>query len=238
MATPLHFVILAAGKGTRMKSELPKVLHAVGGEPMIVRILRTASHFSPVTSTRRGRPHGRQGPRRPRRVPGRRDRRPGAAARDRPRPAPGQAAAGRPDRDGRAALRRRADAVGRVDRGLLAHHQATGAAATVLTAHLPEPGRPGPHRAGERALRPDRRGARRVASREGAHRVQQRHLRVRAGRAVRRAGAGSARRTTRASTTSPTCSASSWPTAGASRPSPSPMPTSCAASTAAPSSRS
>ena len=51
MSTPLHFVILAAGKGTRMKSELPKVLHAVGGEPMIVRILRTASHFSPVTST-------------------------------------------------------------------------------------------------------------------------------------------------------------------------------------------
>jgi len=51
MSTPLHFVILAAGKGTRMKSELPKVLHAVGGEPMIVRILRTASHFQPVTST-------------------------------------------------------------------------------------------------------------------------------------------------------------------------------------------
>jgi bifunctional UDP-N-acetylglucosamine pyrophosphorylase/glucosamine-1-phosphate N-acetyltransferase len=51
MSTPLHFVILAAGKGTRMKSELPKVLHPVGGEPMIVRILRTASHFQPVTST-------------------------------------------------------------------------------------------------------------------------------------------------------------------------------------------
>jgi bifunctional UDP-N-acetylglucosamine pyrophosphorylase/glucosamine-1-phosphate N-acetyltransferase len=51
MSMPLHFVILAAGKGTRMKSELPKVLHAVGGEPMIVRILRTASHFQPVTST-------------------------------------------------------------------------------------------------------------------------------------------------------------------------------------------
>ncbi len=51
MSTPLHFVILAAGKGTRMKSELPKVLHAVGGEPMIVRILRTASDFAPVTST-------------------------------------------------------------------------------------------------------------------------------------------------------------------------------------------
>ncbi len=51
MSMPLHFVILAAGKGTRMKSELPKVLHAVGGEPMIARILRTVSHFQPVTST-------------------------------------------------------------------------------------------------------------------------------------------------------------------------------------------
>jgi bifunctional UDP-N-acetylglucosamine pyrophosphorylase/glucosamine-1-phosphate N-acetyltransferase len=51
MSTPLHFVILAAGKGTRMKSELPKVLHAVGGEPMIVRILRTASEFRPTTTT-------------------------------------------------------------------------------------------------------------------------------------------------------------------------------------------
>ena len=28
-------VILAAGKGTRMKSALPKVMHAVGGRPMM-----------------------------------------------------------------------------------------------------------------------------------------------------------------------------------------------------------
>ena len=34
-------VILAAGKGTRMKSSLPKVLHPVGGKPMVQRIIDT-----------------------------------------------------------------------------------------------------------------------------------------------------------------------------------------------------
>ena len=31
--TDLHVVVLAAGKGTRMKSALPKVLHRVAGAP-------------------------------------------------------------------------------------------------------------------------------------------------------------------------------------------------------------
>lgn len=35
-------VILAAGKGTRMKSALPKVLHSVGGKPMIGHVLTAA----------------------------------------------------------------------------------------------------------------------------------------------------------------------------------------------------
>lgn len=35
-------VVLAAGKGTRMKSSLPKVLHPVGGVPMVQRIINTA----------------------------------------------------------------------------------------------------------------------------------------------------------------------------------------------------
>lgn len=36
-------VVLAAGKGTRMKSKLPKVLHKVAGKAMVERVLETAS---------------------------------------------------------------------------------------------------------------------------------------------------------------------------------------------------
>jgi bifunctional UDP-N-acetylglucosamine pyrophosphorylase / glucosamine-1-phosphate N-acetyltransferase len=139
MSTPLHFVILAAGKGTRMKSELPKVLHAVGGEPMIVRILRTASDFAPVTSTV---------------VVGH--------MADKVRavlaafPGVGSVVQEPQLGTGHALLQAKpplagqtgtvvllygdvpmlsADSISR----LLAHHQAAGAAATVLTAHLPNP---------------------------------------------------------------------------------------------------
>ena len=38
----LHVVILAAGKGTRMKSSRPKVLHGLAGRPIIDHVLRTA----------------------------------------------------------------------------------------------------------------------------------------------------------------------------------------------------
>ena len=41
MTTPTAAVILAAGKGKRMKSDLPKVLHPIGGKPMIHRVLDT-----------------------------------------------------------------------------------------------------------------------------------------------------------------------------------------------------
>jgi bifunctional UDP-N-acetylglucosamine pyrophosphorylase/glucosamine-1-phosphate N-acetyltransferase len=47
----LHVVILAAGKGTRMKSALPKVLHHVGGAPMIEYVLRTARTLRPRSIT-------------------------------------------------------------------------------------------------------------------------------------------------------------------------------------------
>ncbi|RYG28827.1 MAG: bifunctional UDP-N-acetylglucosamine diphosphorylase/glucosamine-1-phosphate N-acetyltransferase GlmU, partial [Burkholderiales bacterium] len=40
--TELLSIILAAGEGTRMKSSVPKVLHAVGGLPVVSHVLRTA----------------------------------------------------------------------------------------------------------------------------------------------------------------------------------------------------
>jgi bifunctional UDP-N-acetylglucosamine pyrophosphorylase/glucosamine-1-phosphate N-acetyltransferase len=43
----LHIVILAAGEGTRMKSALPKVLHHVGGRPMLLHLLETAGSLQP-----------------------------------------------------------------------------------------------------------------------------------------------------------------------------------------------
>ena len=44
---PLNVVILAAGKGTRMHSRLPKVLHAIGGKPMLGHVLERASALRP-----------------------------------------------------------------------------------------------------------------------------------------------------------------------------------------------
>ena len=40
-------VILAAGEGTRMKSDLAKVLHEINGQPMIVHVLSALSEVSP-----------------------------------------------------------------------------------------------------------------------------------------------------------------------------------------------
>jgi bifunctional UDP-N-acetylglucosamine pyrophosphorylase/glucosamine-1-phosphate N-acetyltransferase len=43
----LEIVILAAGQGTRMKSRLPKVLHSVGGKPLLEHVIHTAQALAP-----------------------------------------------------------------------------------------------------------------------------------------------------------------------------------------------
>lgn len=44
---PLAIVILAAGKGTRMKSDKPKVMHKIAGRPMIGWLIEVAESLSP-----------------------------------------------------------------------------------------------------------------------------------------------------------------------------------------------
>ncbi|RLK48965.1 bifunctional UDP-N-acetylglucosamine diphosphorylase/glucosamine-1-phosphate N-acetyltransferase GlmU [Microbacterium telephonicum] len=46
--TSLAVVILAAGQGTRMKSALPKVLHRIGGRPLVGHVLDTARDLAPA----------------------------------------------------------------------------------------------------------------------------------------------------------------------------------------------
>ncbi|MFV0476974.1 MAG: bifunctional UDP-N-acetylglucosamine diphosphorylase/glucosamine-1-phosphate N-acetyltransferase GlmU [Parahaliea sp.] len=44
----LEIIILAAGQGTRMRSDLPKVLHQVAGKPMLGHVINTAKALSPT----------------------------------------------------------------------------------------------------------------------------------------------------------------------------------------------
>ena len=43
----LSIVILAAGVGSRLKSKTPKVLHTVGGKPLLQHVLETAKALNP-----------------------------------------------------------------------------------------------------------------------------------------------------------------------------------------------
>ena len=43
-----YAIILAAGKGTRMKSDLPKVLHKVAGISMLEHVFRAVSAIEPT----------------------------------------------------------------------------------------------------------------------------------------------------------------------------------------------
>jgi bifunctional UDP-N-acetylglucosamine pyrophosphorylase/glucosamine-1-phosphate N-acetyltransferase len=46
MAIPIDVVIMAAGKGTRMKSALPKVLHRLGGRALLAHVIDCAARLS------------------------------------------------------------------------------------------------------------------------------------------------------------------------------------------------
>jgi bifunctional UDP-N-acetylglucosamine pyrophosphorylase/glucosamine-1-phosphate N-acetyltransferase len=47
-APPIAAVILAAGKGTRMRSGLHKVLHPIGGRPMLMHLLASLDSLNPM----------------------------------------------------------------------------------------------------------------------------------------------------------------------------------------------
>src|SRR5258705_7177404 len=47
MTMHLQIAILAAGEGKRMRSALPKVLHPLGGRPLLAHILGTARSLDP-----------------------------------------------------------------------------------------------------------------------------------------------------------------------------------------------
>jgi len=49
--TDVHVLVLAAGKGTRMKSAQPKVLHSVGGATLLDRVLTAAARLDPASVT-------------------------------------------------------------------------------------------------------------------------------------------------------------------------------------------
>jgi bifunctional UDP-N-acetylglucosamine pyrophosphorylase/glucosamine-1-phosphate N-acetyltransferase len=46
-APRVAIAIMAAGKGTRLKSQLPKVLHEVGGKPLLARVIAAATRVVP-----------------------------------------------------------------------------------------------------------------------------------------------------------------------------------------------
>jgi bifunctional UDP-N-acetylglucosamine pyrophosphorylase/glucosamine-1-phosphate N-acetyltransferase len=50
-SSKLAVVIMAAGKGTRLKSRRPKVLHEIGGKPLLAYVIAAAGHVAPPQDT-------------------------------------------------------------------------------------------------------------------------------------------------------------------------------------------
>ena len=48
MSNSIAAVILAAGKGTRMKSDLHKVLHPIAGRPMLMHLMAAVDALAPA----------------------------------------------------------------------------------------------------------------------------------------------------------------------------------------------
>ncbi len=48
---PVSVIILAAGQGTRMNSDLPKVLHPVGAAPLLHHAMRAGQSLDPDRTT-------------------------------------------------------------------------------------------------------------------------------------------------------------------------------------------
>ena len=203
--TDLHVVILAAGKGTRMKSDVPKVLHRIAGRPLIDRVLTTAAPLAPGHHDARGRPRRRSA---------------SASIWHRTRICSSSCRSRSSGPATRCSRRRRssADAQGTVlllsgDVPLLTSRDARGPGAdasatraplaTVLTAAVDRPygyGRIVRYAGQDHA---HRRGARRLAGAARDQGDQLRHLRVRARAALRRARADRRPTTRKASITCP-----------------------------------
>jgi len=51
VTAPLHVVVLAAGMGKRMRSAVPKVLHALAGRPVVSHVIDAARSLAPQAIT-------------------------------------------------------------------------------------------------------------------------------------------------------------------------------------------
>ena len=186
----VHVVVLAAGKGTRMKTDRPKLLHRLGGLPLVEHVAAQRAFAQPRDDHVDRRLPGRRVLRRAaRRRAGPRLRGPGTAARHRPRRAAGRCrcSAGRTGTLvllygdvpllQAATLRRLVDHHAVLRRSRDPRHRPSSTARTATAASSASTG----------AIARHRRGARRDARATRDHRDQQRDLGVRPRRVVRRA---------------------------------------------------